>query len=214
MQNLLVDLLVESEACTLTAFRLAKALGLGESDEHEKALFRIGTAVGKFYVTKRQPQFVYECMEAMGGNGYTEDFPLARNFRQSPLNSIWEGSGNVICLDILRAASLMPVLLEECRKAACMDSAFDKYVQDTEALAISLLKNATDEVAQMGARYLADRLAVSLQGSLVLRYGDERLAKAFLASRIRGEWGHNYGTLAAGVCDASVVHDNIARRDP
>jgi putative acyl-CoA dehydrogenase len=117
MQNVLADLALESEAATLTAFRLAQAFDLGGADPKERMLARIMTPIGKYWLCKRNPVFTVEAMECLGGNGFVEDGPFGRLFRESPLNGIWEGSGNVICLDVLRSVEREPeslkALLEE-----------------------------------------------------------------------------------------------------
>ena len=108
MQNVLADLVIESEAATALAFRLARAYERGQTDPKQAAFARIATAIGKYWVCKRVPWVAYEAMECHGGNGYVEELPMARLYREAPLNSIWEGSGNVICLDVLRAMAKEP----------------------------------------------------------------------------------------------------------
>jgi putative acyl-CoA dehydrogenase len=205
MQNLLVDLIVESEAASLTALRMAKAMGDAETNEEEANLFRVGVAVTKYWTTKKQPQFVYECMEAFGGNGYVEDFPLARHFRQSPLNAIWEGSGNVIALDILRAFNQLPALLKECQSVRGQDAAFDRFVKETAAFANSFASDPRGKAVQLSARSIADRLALCLQGATMLKYGDPALTKVFMVSRIASPRAVNYGTLDPALIDPSII---------
>lgn len=137
MQNVLTDLCVEAEAHTLTAFHMAqlfsdfesKVISGGSDCDRAGELFRTAVSVAKYYVTKRQPNFVYECMEIMGGNGYVQDFQMESLFRQSPLNSIWEGSGNVMALDVLRAYKSLPLLLDSIAEPKGVDSSFDNYMK-------------------------------------------------------------------------------------
>ena len=184
MQNLLADMCVEAEAHTLTALRLAHAYDQdkkGSASDTESAFFRMGVAVGKYWVTKRLPNFTFEAMEVHGGNGYTEDFPMARIYRSAPLNSIWEGSGNVMCLDILRAApGALPALMEELSLAKGSDSVLDVYLHDLAAFINSTLKSTVSSGGispdvQRCARELAERLAVGLQASLMVRFGDPKV---------------------------------------
>ncbi|CAE7643862.1 aidB, partial [Symbiodinium microadriaticum] len=196
MQNLLADLCVESEAHTLTAMYLAAAYDASERNttmdpcftgslrgapgNQIKAtlvqraevpeLFRVGVAVGKYWVTKRYPTFAYECMEAFGGNGFVEDFPMATLYRQSPLNAIWEGSGNVIALDVLRAHKALPVLIRDIKLAGGVDDDLDTYISAIERDVLAT--NPASDEAQRKARNLVDRLAVAMQASILVRYGD------------------------------------------
>jgi putative acyl-CoA dehydrogenase len=185
MQNVLADLCVESEAATTTALRLARAF-----DEDDGAFRRLATAVAKFWVCKRTPPLVAEALECLGGNGYVEESQLPRLYRESPLNSIWEGSGNVNALDVLRALEREPetaeAFLAEVRLAAGADPRLDE--------AIRRLETALDDRSEEGARRLLERLAVALQGSLLVRHGSAEVADAFCASRL-AEPGGVYGTL-------------------
>jgi putative acyl-CoA dehydrogenase len=202
MANLLADLCLESEANTLTAIYLSAiydaslhsyshptsfagtlcASSPPPSDSNQtQELFRIGVAVGKYWVTKRYPNFAYECMEVFGGNGYVEDFPMATLFRQSPLNAIWEGSGNVIALDILRAHKSLPVLMQEIKQAMGCDSGLDHLIKDLEKQIHEVSStNALSMDSQRGARNLADKLALALQASILIRYGDEKVSHTAL----------------------------------
>ena len=183
MRNLLADLCVESEAHTMNAMYMARAFDRyytassspAEDIETEKELFRIGVSVSKYFVTKRLPGFVYECMEALGGNGYVEDFPMARLFRQSPLNAIWEGSGNVIALDILRGHAALPILLKDIQQVRGSDSRLDAYVTQVEATVNAVRKDPLSLESQRGARNLVDRLALALQASILVRHGDKQV---------------------------------------
>jgi putative acyl-CoA dehydrogenase len=174
MVSVLSELCAEAEAHTLTAMRLGKAFDSSErGDEAEANLFRIAVAVSKYFITKRLPHFVYECMEAHGGNGFVEDYPLAMLYRHAPLNSIWEGSGNVMVLDILRAGKAIPVLMKEIALCKGMDASVDDFINKLEASVDDLLKGDLLSMdSQRFARNLADRLAMAFQASLLLRYGN------------------------------------------
>lgn len=200
MKNVLTDLCIEAEAHTLTAMRMAAAFDRYEksdSSENERNLFRVGVSVSKYYVTKRQANFAYECMETFGGNGFTEDFQMAKLFRHSPLNSIWEGSGNVIVLDVLRAAKALPALLEEIKMARGMDSVLDAFTVNLERSASAYIKDPLSSDSQIHARSFVDALAIGLQASLMTRYGHPKAAKCFLQSRI--------GSTAAQASDKHVL---------
>lgn len=231
MKNVVADLCLEAEAQTLTALYFSAVFDAaslnyalpthapggyanGTSNEADMMkLFRIGVAVGKYWVTKRHPGFVYECMEAFGGNGFVEDFPMAMLFRQSPLNSIWEGSGNIIALDILRAKSSFPILLHDIKLACGVNSEFDSFVTNLErsVLTFECLSPAD---AQRSARFLADHMALALQGSIMLRYTDARVATAFVSARLsrdRLSAGDNYGSF---LYDADLASFLIERNMP
>ena len=204
MENLMAELCVEAEAHTLCALKLARAYGdafaahteAGAADaEEEQEIFRVGVAIMKYYSTKAQPQFVYECLESLGGNGFTENWPLAKLFRHSPLNSIWEGSGNVVALDVLRAAKSLPFLLKDVRKSRGMDSAVDRYF-DTLVKDIKALESASSDDSQRYARNLVDRLAILMQSSVMMTHGQDAAAQHFNACRIKNETGRNYGAVA------------------
>jgi putative acyl-CoA dehydrogenase len=189
MQNVLTDLCIETEASTVMAMRMSAAYDAYyngnpsivncDSMEQAQELFRIGVTVSKYYVTKRLPHLTYECMESLGGNGFTEDWPMAKLFRHSPLNSIWEGSGNVIALDVLRGMKSLPILMKEIALGKGMSTEFDSFYSTLEKSLYSMGKdlqsNKNVDYHQRGARSLADSLAVAYQGSLLLRYGDEQV---------------------------------------
>jgi putative acyl-CoA dehydrogenase len=215
MENLLVDLCVESIAHTMTAMRLASAYHRAECEQNQQEgeFFRIGVAVSKYYITKRHPNFAYECMEIFGGNGFAEDFPMARIFRHSPLNSIWEGSGNIIALDVLRGIKSIGFLLDEINLAKGKDVAFDRYFDQL----MKLVKNiSTDPLAssnQRQARLLSDQLAMGLQASLLLRYADNYLAECYISSRIIPQsdinaYGCNYGSFIHNQAHSQRIIDS------
>ena len=202
MQNVLADLALESEAATLLAFRLAEAFDRGAADANERLLARIMTPIAKYWLCKRNPPFTVEAMECLGGNGFVEDGPFGRLFRESPLNGIWEGSGNVICLDVLRSAEREPesiaALLAEIR-AAAPDNA-----QLKAALGRLEREFADRSNLESRARRLVELAATTLQASLMLRHSDARAAEAFCASRLAGDWGQVFGTLPPGAPHGAI----------
>jgi putative acyl-CoA dehydrogenase len=203
MQNVLADLALESEAATLTAFRLAEAFDRGARDARERMLARIMTPVAKYWLCKRNPVFTVEAMECLGGNGFVEDGPFGRLFRESPLNGIWEGSGNVICLDVLRSVEREPeslaALLDEIRAAAPENA-------QLKAMLGRLEREFADRAnLESRARRLVEMAATALQASLMLRHSEPGAADAFCASRLGGDWGHVLGTLPARADGAALA---------
>jgi len=196
MRNVLADLAVESEAATLLGIRLAAAVDAGEDDFR-----RLATAVSKYHVCKTAPPVVVEALECLGGNGYAEDSGMPRIYREAPLNSIWEGSGNVNSLDVLRAIVRAPQSLEavaaEIDAAAGADSRLDA--------AITRWRSGLGSADEYSSRRLAESTAMLLQGALLVRYGHPAVADAFCASRLAGDWGVSFGTLPAGADVAAIV---------
>ena len=204
MRNVLADLAVESEAATTLAMRLAGAVDRAvRGDAQEQAFRRLAIAVGKYWVCKRQPAVVGEALECLGGNGYVEESGLPRLYRDAPLNSIWEGSGNVQALDVLRAMRREPdslaAFLAEVREAAGADRRLDDAVRDLTGM----LAGRADPEGQ--ARRVVERMALVLQGSLLVRHAPAAVADAFCASRLGGDWGQAFGTLPPGVASAAIV---------
>ncbi|QSR30979.1 DNA alkylation response protein [Nocardioides sp. S5] len=195
MQNVVADLAVESEAATALAMRLASAVDR-PGDAHEVALRRIALPLAKFWVCKRTPAMVAEAMECLGGNGYVEESGLPLMFRESPLNSIWEGSGNVNALDVLRALGREPEVLHawitEVGAARGGDGRLDRAVDDTLAVL-----GDTDGL-EAGARRLAGQMAACLQGSLLVRFAPAEVADAFCGSRFGTSYGGTFGMLTSG----------------
>jgi putative acyl-CoA dehydrogenase len=195
MRAVLADLLVEAEASLLLVMRIAAALD-GEG-EGEAALSRIGAALAKFWVTKRLPNHAYEALECLGGGGYVEEGPMARLYREAPVNAIWEGSGNVNALDVLRALAREPQTLEAWRREAAlargMDAAFDRFLTGIDA------NYGDPAAAEPLARRMVEDMALALQGSLVLRFAPEPVAKLFLAARVSGGMRGCYGALPRGL---------------
>jgi putative acyl-CoA dehydrogenase len=198
MRNVLADLAIESEAATVLMTRVA-----GAADRGETAFKRLALAVGKYWVCKRAPGHAAEALECLGGNGYVEESGMPRLFRESPLNSIWEGSGNVAALDALRAMAREPETIEaffaEVELAAGTNAALDAAVRDVKD---SLLDVATIELR---ARRVVERLALVLQASLLVRHGHPATADACGAARLRGGAGHAYGTLPPGLDLAPLI---------
>jgi putative acyl-CoA dehydrogenase len=205
MQNVLADLSVESEAATVSAMRLARAYDEAlAGDEEAQSLKRIANAVLKYWICKRAPMHAGESLECLGGNGYVEESGMPRLFRESPLNSIWEGSGNVQCLDVLRAMIKSPASLDaffaEVREGAAAEPRLDAYA--------SKLRDELPgdiETIESRARRVVERMALALQASLLVRYGDEAVADAFCASRLNGDWGQAFGTLPAGADFTRII---------
>lgn len=201
MQNVVADLAVESEAATALALRLAAAVDRS-GDPHEAALRRIALPLAKFWVCKRTPAMVAEALECLGGNGYVEESGMPLLFRESPLNSVWEGSGNVNALDVLRALSREPEVLEawitEVGAARGEDPHLDRAIDDT----LTLLGDVTS--LEVSARRLAGQMAACLQGSLLVRFAPPEVADAFCASRLGTSYGGTFGTLA-GADLAAIV---------
>ena len=194
MRNVLADLAIEAEAAAALAFRVARAVDAAPRDPAEAAFARIATAVGKFWVCKRAPAFANEAQECLGGAGYVEESLLPRLYRQAPLNSIWEGSGNIQCLDVLRALSREPdagaALLAELDGAAGIDGDYDAALAGLRAA----LSGGSSEA---GARLLVERVALLLQASTLLRAGSPS-AEAFCCGRLGGARGLAFGTLVPG----------------
>jgi putative acyl-CoA dehydrogenase len=206
MANVLGDLSLEVEAATTLVMRLARAFD-AQDDEAETAFRRLMTPAVKYWVCKRGPMVGVEAMEVLGGNGYVEESGLPRLYRELPLNSIWEGSGNVMCLDVLRAVGKTPHALEvlsaELRDGRPKEPRLDRYLDRLERE----LTGAADKESE--ARRLTESLALALTGALLCRHGDERVRDAFLSSRLEGDHGGAFGTLPARV-DAQALAERAA----
>jgi putative acyl-CoA dehydrogenase len=206
MTNVLADLQLEAEAATITALRLARAHDDDASDA-DQAFARLGTAVAKYWICKRGPGHAYEALECLGGNGYTEDFPLAMRYREQPVMAVWEGSGNVIALDVLRALAREPESLEafdnEVSLAVGSDARFDEHLARTRSLAREVM--GSGDAGR--ARELTASLALTLQASLLLQHAPTAVAEAFVATRLSGAWatGGLYGALPAGTDAATIA---------
>ena len=204
MVNVLADLAIESEAATVAMGRVASAYDAAAAgDEREAAFKRLATAVVKYWVCKRQPVHVAEALECLGGNGYVEDSMMPRLFRESPLNGIWEGSGNVICLDVLRAIRREPAsfeaFLDEVALAGGADRRLDEARRCLEAELADL-----DGIEARGRR-VVEAMALLLQGSLLVRHAPAPVADAFCASRLARDSGRAFGTLPRTVDGSAIV---------
>jgi putative acyl-CoA dehydrogenase len=193
MRNVLADLCLESEAATTLAIRLAHAFDRSTEDAREQKFARIATAIAKYWITKRAPAVVAEALECVGGNGYVEESPLPRLYRDAPLNSLWEGAGNVQCLDVLRAVqkdpSTVEALAHEIGLAAGFNSIFDHFAR-------SLLSGEQlGSNAEFGARWFVERIALALQAAVLIRSGNQRIADIFCTARLTESVGLVFGTL-------------------
>jgi len=205
-QNVLADICLDSEAATATVLRLARAVDVGD-----RAFRRLATALAKYWICKATPPLVAEALECIGGNGYVEESPLPRLYRESPLNSLWEGAGNVNALDLLRAAAKEPesveALLAEIDLAAGGDDRLDTAVRRLRA------ELADTEDLELRARRIVELAALCFQGSLLVRYAPDEVAGAFCGARLGGEGGRAYGTLPRGVDCAAIVERHRPRLD-
>jgi putative acyl-CoA dehydrogenase len=204
MRNVLADLALEAEAALVLLLRLARACdGALAGDRQEAALKRLGTAIGKYWVCKRAPAHTAEALECLGGNGYVEESIMPRLYREAPLNSIWEGSGNVNCLDVLRALAREPATVEAfllevepaARENAHLQAALSDLERDLHDLAGS----------EAQARHLVERMALIVQAALLVRASPPAVAEAFCASRLARGAGLAFGTLPSGLDLQSII---------
>jgi putative acyl-CoA dehydrogenase len=204
MKNVLADLAIESEAATVAAMRVARSY---DAPSQEAAFRRFATAVMKYWICKRGPAHAAEALECLGGNGFVEESGMPLLYRDAPLNSIWEGSGNVAALDVLRAVVKepegLPAFLAECEIASGADARFDAHIVRVREQAAAVF---ADDDPQFLARRLVEDLALALQGSLLIRHAPPAVADAFCASRLDAGGGRVYGTLPSGV-DARAIID-------
>jgi putative acyl-CoA dehydrogenase len=205
MQNVLADLALESEAATALSLRLARSFDRAPVDAHERVMQRLLTPVAKFWICKRGSHFAQEAMECLGGNGYVEEGGegvMARIYREMPVNSIWEGAGNIMALDLLRAlrqADAAAALNHELAAAKGMHPALDH-------LASRLPMRVEAMATEMEARHLAQDVAIAVQAALLAQHSTAEVFSAFCNSRIAGQWGHSFGSLGAGVATAEIVN--------
>jgi putative acyl-CoA dehydrogenase len=213
MRNVLADLAIESEAATATALRIARSY----DEPAESSFRRFATAVCKYWITKRAAAHAAEALECLGGNGFVEDSGLPLLYRDAPLNSIWEGSGNVAALDVLRAIIRepdgLPAFLAECELAAGAEPRLDAHLDDLKRRLHHTFAGADGDTpeqrlyaGQFEARRLVEDLAVALQASLLVRHAPAAVADAFCAGRLADDRGRVYGTLPAGI-DAKAIID-------
>ena len=202
MRDVLADLAIEAEASLALTLRLARAID-HRGDPREDRLTRLGTALGKYWICKRAPMLAYEAMECIGGSAVMEDSPMPRLYREAPVNAIWEGSGNVQCLDVMRAMQKTPDVLDayfdEVGEVRGADRELDRHV----AALKDDLANINDFEAH--ARDLCDRLALGLQASVVVRHAPAGVADAYCRSRLESRGAHHYGALPRGVDSAAIV---------
>lgn len=209
MQAVLADLALESEAGLLLTMRLANSYDSASSQESEDSFRRITSAVSKYWLCKRASNVVSEALECMGGNGYVEESVMPRLFRESPLNSIWEGAGNVICLDVMRALAKEPQSIDslaaEFDTVKGYSSRYDRYVasvvKDLKATQVALTRgtSASRLRAERKARMLVEKTALALQASLMIQYSSVEASKAFVSSRLGSNHGYLFGTLSSGI---------------
>ena len=203
MRNLLADLALESEAALALGLRIARAMDEAAENESAAALARIGTAIGKYWVCKRAPGHVFEALECHGGPGYIEESIMPRLYREAPVNSIWEGSGNVMCLDVLRAMqreeAAIPALMADLDAARGADARLDAA---TDALRAELDDPGDLETR---ARAITERMAVTWQAALLAGHAPTPVAEAFCASRLGPRWTGAYGALPAGVDFGAIL---------
>ena len=202
MRNVLADLVLEKEGALALTMRIARALD-NRADEHEDLLVRLCTAVGKYWICKRTPNHAYEAMECIGGSGVMEDSPFPRLFRESPVNAIWEGSGNVQCLDVLRAMHKAPEVVDaffrEAERAKGANALLDRWV----AALRDDLRDPAD--LEYRARGVVDRMALAIQAALLVQHAPAFVSDAFCASRLADGGHRNYGTLPRGADCAAII---------
>jgi putative acyl-CoA dehydrogenase len=196
MKNVLADLCLESEAATALALRLARGFDESATDEGQRRFTRIATAIGKYWITKRAIAVVAEALECIGGNGYVEESPLPRLYRDAPLNSLWEGPGNVQCLDVLRAfqkdPEILTTVLQELTAAQGGFGPFDHFIKRLE----TELRDPSE--LELRARRVVEDLALALQGAILVQHAPSAVAYAFCLSRLTGDRRLAFGTLPPG----------------
>jgi putative acyl-CoA dehydrogenase len=203
MSGVLADLALETEAATALSFRVARSFDEAFTDEQEAAYRRIMTPVAKYWVCKRAPNLAYEAMECLGGNGYVEEGIAGRIYREMPVNAIWEGSGNVMCLDVLRALGREPealdVVFAEFDAARGANAHYDK--------AVDLLKQQFTDIGtlEMRARVVVEDMAKVAAASVLVKHAPDYVSDAFCATRLNRDWGDLYGTLPEGVDQRAII---------
>jgi putative acyl-CoA dehydrogenase len=218
MRNVLADLCLESEATTALAMRLSRGYDEahadaenGDDDSDAQLFKRLATAVGKYWTCKRAPNHAFESLECLGGNGYAEESGMPRLYREAPLASIWEGSGNVMSLDVLRALTRSPraleVFFDELRQAQGSDKRLDARVHALEG------QFADPATLETRARRVVEAMALCLQGSLLVRNAPAAVSDAFCASRLAGDGGLEYGTLPAGSDFEGIISRSLPHAD-
>ena len=205
MLNVLADLAIESEAATTLMLRLARAVDRAPHDAGEAAFARLGIALGKYWVCKRATAHTGEAMECLGGNSYVEESVMPRLYREAPVNSIWEGSGNVDALDVLRALRRHPDSLQAYLDELALASGANAALDCAAASLSESLAAPSTEGAEAGARRVVERMAIALQGALLVRHAPAAVSDAFCAARLCGEGGLAFGTLPASAATRAIV---------
>ncbi|MGV9713942.1 acyl-CoA dehydrogenase family protein [Gordonia sp. NPDC003424] len=207
MAAVLADLALESEAATVTGIRLARAHD-EDADDQERSFRRLAVAVAKYWICKRGPHHSYEALECLGGNGYTEDFPLAMRYREQPVMAVWEGSGNVIALDVLRAMTREPESVAafdaEVHLARGSNATLDAHL-DRLRIDLGELHRDGAQAAQRRARAVVESMALALEASLLVRFSPTPVADAFIAARLGEDRNFEYGALPAGADLAAIL---------
>jgi putative acyl-CoA dehydrogenase len=204
MAGVIADLALEYEAAVVLAMRIARAFS--ETEPQSRALARLGIALAKYWLTQRCPNFIFECLECHGGAGYVEETPMPRLFRESPLNAIWEGSGNVIALDVLRTLSREPAALETYISEVSLAKGGN---EDLDRAARELISRIGQPLEEGHARWLCERMALTLQGSLLVRHAPQAVADGFCGRHFGEGGGLAYGTLCARADIAAIVQRQL-----
>ena len=203
MRAVLADLTIEWVAATMLAARVARAFDEGHADAAHAPFARLSVALAKYWINRRLVPLVGEALECHGGAGYVEDSVMPRIYRQAPLNGIWEGSGNVICLDVLRTLAREPVALEMVLAEIALARGADRRLDAAAGDISSILSGSADREPQ--ARRIVETLAVALQASLLVRHAPAEVADAFCATRLAGDWGRAFGTLPSGLALDPII---------
>ena len=205
MKNVIADMILESDAAANLAMRVARSVDCQEEDENEKSISRIFTTVSKYWITKRAPYMIFEALECHGGPGYIEESIMPRLYREAPLNSIWEGSGNVMCVDVLRAMqkdkNAISSVFNELEKARGLNAYYDLNIDNL----FLELKNPED--LEIKSRSITERISTLMQASIFLKNCNEEIASAFCSSRLGGNWTGAFGTL-----NSNTNFDKIIKR--
>jgi len=197
MRMVLADLAIESEAATTLLMRVARAFDESSQNTDAKMFARIAVAVSKYWLNKRAPNYVYEALETHGGNGYVEESIMPRLYREAPLNSIWEGSGNVICLDVIRTIIKQPETMQVFLSEIEFSGRENKYLQNSVNEIKNLLSHKSD--LEIYARRLSELMAISLQAAQLIQHAPNEIADSFCNTRLNKDWGYTYGTLPKAV---------------
>ena len=205
MRNVVADMVLESEAALNLSLRVARAVDNQNSNEDERSFARISTAISKYWVTKRAPYLVFEALECHGGPGYIEESVMPRLYREAPLNSIWEGSGNVMCLDVLRALqrdkNALPALFKELDSAKGINRNFDVSLADLKS------KLESSKSIETEARLVTEKMACLIQASIFIRSGQEEKISTFCNSRLGSTWSGAFGTLSEGTNFEEIIRN-------